>query len=138
MSFQLGSKSLTNLVGVHPDLVRVVKRAIFLTPVDFTVYEGVRTVERERELIRTGKSSLKDPYKCRHVPTNGFSHAVDLVPLVDGKPSWANEIIKTHYLPMGKAMLDAASELGVTVEWGGDWKTFKDYPHFQLPYKWYP
>ena len=39
MSFKLGKRSLSNLKGVHPDLVKVVKRAIELTEVDFTVIE---------------------------------------------------------------------------------------------------
>lgn len=137
MPFTLGIKSARNLVGVHPDLVSIVQLAITLSEVDFTVFEGVRTIEREREMIAKGLSSLKDPYECRHVPTNGYGHAVDLVLLVDGQPTWNSQYIPA-YGKIGAAMHKAAEQLKLPLRWGGEWKTFKDYPHFELPKKDYP
>lgn len=140
MAFKLGSKSLANLVGVHPDLVKVVKRAIELTPVDFTVFEGVRTLARQKQLLaRKATKTLRS----RHIPQSNKCNlgcAVDLVPLKDGKVTWANKDIKPLYLPMRKAVLDAAKELGVSIRWGGDWdmdgewtdEKFFDGPHFEL------
>ncbi|QGH71269.1 endolysin [Yersinia phage vB_Yen_X1] len=123
MGFKLGSRSLQRLQGVHPDLVKVVKRAIEISPVDFTVTEGLRTLERQKELFAKGASKTM---RSRHLT----GHAVDISPLVGGKVSWDWK----YYYPMADAMKQAAKELGVNIEWGGDWKTFKDGPHFQLPH----
>lgn len=122
MGFKLGSRSLQRLQGVHPDLVKVVKRAIEISPVDFTVTEGLRTLERQKQLVAKGASKTMN---SRHLTGN----AVDISPLVDGKVSWDWKF----YHPMADAMKKAAKELNVPIEWGGDWKTFKDGPHFQLP-----
>lgn len=122
MGFKLGSRSLQRLQGVHPDLVKVVKRAIEISPVDFTVTEGLRTLERQKQLVAKGASKTMN---SRHLT----GHAVDISPLVDGKVSWDWKF----YHPMADAMKKAAKELNVPIEWGGDWKTFKDGPHFQLP-----
>jgi len=144
MSFKLGSKSRKNLQGVHPDLVKVVERAIEITPVDFTVFEGVRTLNRQRQLVAKGLSKTMN---SRHIPgADGLAKAVDLVPLVDGKVTWENKHIRSHYIPMAKAVLQAADELNVPIRWGGDWdqdgtwtdEKFFDGPHFELPYKIYP
>lgn len=132
----------SKLTGVHPDLVRVVLRAAEDCPQPFVVFEGVRTVKREMQLIAQGKSALRNPYRCRHVPTvdkahpelGPLSHAVDLVPRVNGKPVWS----WPHIYPIARAMKAAAQAEHVTIEWGGDWKTFKDGPHYQLPWNLYP
>jgi len=130
MALDPKSKALLN--GVHPDLVKVILAAAEKT--EFKLTEGVRTIERERALIKAGKSSLKDPYKCRHVPTHGFGKAVDFVPA--GKFDWNKDWAK--FAAIAKVIKDTAKELKIPVEWGGDWKTFKDGPHIQLPYKLYP
>ncbi len=125
--FRLSARSEKRLVGVHPDLVRVVRRAIELTPVDFTVLEGVRTEARQRELVASGASQTM---KSRHLS----GHAVDLGAYIDGRISWdANP-----YVEIKTVMLRAAEEQGVPIEWGGDWRTLKDLVHFQLPWKEYP
>ncbi|MDA5536436.1 M15 family metallopeptidase [Yersinia mollaretii] len=122
-----GQASESNLIGVHPDLVKVVRRALELTPIDFKVIEGRRTLERQRELVKAGASQTLN---SRHLT----GHAVDIVPLPDGKISWEWK----YFYPMVDAMKQAAAELGITVEWGGNWTTFKDGPHFQLPARQYP
>lgn len=126
MTFALGAKSLARLEGVHPDLVRVVKRAIEITPVDFTVTEGLRTVERQRALVAAGASQTM---KSRHIT----GHAVDLAALVLGEVRWDWPL----YAKLAGAMKAAAKEVGVPLEWGGDWK-MKDGPHFQLTWANYP
>ena len=137
---KLGKASEQKLVGVHPDLIRVVKKAAAICEQPFIVFEGVRTVERERSLIAKGFSKLKNPFRCRHVPTKDpkyglVSHAVDLVPLnAAGQPVWDWKLIPA----IAKAMKSAAIAEHVSIEWGGDWKTFKDGPHYQLPWSLYP
>ncbi|HAV5592849.1 TPA: M15 family peptidase [Acinetobacter baumannii] len=127
MSFKLGKRSLSNLEGVHPDLVKVVNRAIELTQVDFTVIEGLRTKERQAQLLKEKKTTTKN---SRHLT----GHAVDLAAWVDNTVSWEWK----YYYQIADAMKKAALELKIPIEWGGDWKTFKDGPHFQLPFKQYP
>ena len=127
MAYKLSKRSLSRLEGVHPDLVKVVKRAIEITEQDFTVLEGLRSYERQKLLVGTGASKTMN---SRHLT----GHAVDIAPYVDGGVSWDWD----YYYPMAAAMKDAAKELDVPLEWGGDWRTFKDGPHFQLPWKEYP
>ena len=119
--FKLSDKSLKRLTGVHPDLQAVVKRAIEITPVDFLVVEGLRTKERQAYLLDAGKSRTMNSYHLT-------GHAVDIAPIVDGKVSWDWK----YFHPMADAMKKAAEELGVKIEWGGNWKTFPDGPHFQI------
>mgnify|MGYP000916634601 CR=1 FL=1 len=125
--YSLSQKSLSLLKGVHPDLVKVVKRAIKITDVDFVVIEGLRTLDRQKELLKKGATTTLN---SRHLT----GHAVDIAPLVDGKISWDWPL----YYKLEKAVKQAAKEVGVTVEWGGDWKKFKDGPHWQLPFNKYP
>jgi len=120
--FKLGATSLARLKGVHPDLVKVVKRAIELTPIDFTVLEGLRTKERQQQLVTKGASKTMNSY---HIT----GHAVDIAPLVDGKVTWDWK----YYNLLAPIVKQAAKELGVNITWGGDWATFKDGPHWQIP-----
>ena len=122
--FILSSRSLSNLEGVHPALVDVVKRAICLTSQDFTVIEGIRSLARQEQLVASGASQTMN---SRHLT----GHAVDLVPY---PVSWDWPL----FYPIADAMKLAAEELNVDLEWGGDWRTFKDGPHFQLSWSQYP
>ena len=127
MSFALGQRSLSRLEGVHPDLVRVIKRAIELTPVDFTVLEGLRTLARQQRYVASGASRTM---RSRHLT----GHAVDIAPWVGGAVSWAWPL----YHKLAPAVKQAAKECDVPVEWGGDWRSFKDGPHYQLNWDSFP
>lgn len=127
MAFRLSRRSEDRLMGVHPDLVRVVKHALDLTPVDFTVLEGLRSVERQEELVEAGASQTM---KSRHLT----GHAVDLGAYVGGEIRWDWPL----YYRIAAAVKRAAHDLGVPIEWGGDWESFPDGPHFQLPKGPYP
>ena len=124
MPYSLGNKSLQTLEGVHPDLVAVVKLAITLTEQDFSVGEGLRSVERQKKLVAAGKSTTMN---SRHIT----GHAVDLFPY---PVSWDWK----YFHPIADAMKQAAKQLDVDLQWGGDWKSFPDGPHFQLSRKAYP
>jgi peptidoglycan L-alanyl-D-glutamate endopeptidase CwlK len=124
--FKLGKRSIERLQGVHPDLVRVVERAIDLTPVDFTVLEGLRSPERQQTLVASGASQTLN---SRHIT----GHAVDLGAWVDNQVDWSWPL----YAKIANAMKAAANELGVAIVWGGDWRTFKDGPHFELDRRFY-
>ena len=125
--FKLGKRSIERLQGVHPDLVRVVERAIDLTTVDFTVLEGLRSPERQQTLVASGASQTLN---SRHIT----GHAVDLGAWVDNQVDWSWPL----YAKIANAMKAAAKELGVAIVWGGDWRTFKDGPHFELDRRLYP
>lgn len=127
MPAKLGAVSLGRLAQVHPDLQRWVHRVAELSEVDFTVLEGKRTMARQRMLVATGKSQT---LRSRHLT----GHAVDLVPWVAGAPLWDMALCRK----IAAAGAQASAELGIPVEWGGNWTTFKDGPHFQLPWKDYP
>jgi peptidoglycan L-alanyl-D-glutamate endopeptidase CwlK len=123
------------LKGVHPDLVKVVLRAVENAPWAVALIEGRRTIERQRQLYSQGASTTMD---SRHIPPpppgDDLAKAVDLAPAPDGVASWAWPLYY-QFAPLMKA---AARELGVDIEWGGDWSRFKDGPHWQLSHKAYP
>lgn len=124
--YQLGPRSKMRLQGVHPDLVKVVERAIQISTVDFTVLEGLRSPQRQRALYDAGASQTLN---SRHIT----GHAVDLGAWVDDQIDWSWPL----YIRIAGAMKMAAQEVSVPIEWGGDWK-MKDGPHWQLPWKDYP
>lgn len=127
MSFNLSSASHRKLQGVHPDLLKVVERAIQITPVDFRVTEGLRTVARQRQLLAAGASRTMN---SRHIT----GHAVDVVALVAGQVRWDWPL----YPRIAEAFKQAAKELGVPIVWGGDWRSLRDGPHFELDRRTYP
>ena len=127
MSFVLGPRSLAKLEGVHPDLVRVIQRAIEISPVDFAVTEGIRTLARQKELLAAGATTT---LKSRHLT----GHAVDLAPYAARKLRWDWPLFD-QLIP---AVKQAAIECGVQCEFGYDWTTFKDAPHIQLSWEKYP
>ena len=127
MTFALGARSLSRLTGVHPDLVKVVQLAIQKSDLDFAVLEGVRTIDRQRQLFGQGATKTMN---SRHLT----GHAVDLAPVINGAVSWDWPL----YHRLAKTVKASAAELGVPLTWGGDWRTFKDGPHWELPWASHP
>lgn len=157
MAYNLSSRSLNNLQGVHPNLAKVVKRAIELTTQDFVVIEGVRS--REQCMINYGKGRtaaqclakgipakyanpkaakvtwLSNPFNSKHCKQkDGYGHAVDICPY----PVDWSDVKKFDVI--AKAMFAAAKELGVNIRWGADWdkdgkpreRGESDSPHFEI------
>lgn len=131
--FKLSTASENTMQGVHADLVKVVRRAIELSSVDFKVIEGKRTMARQKELFAKGATQTMN---SRHLT----GHAVDLLPLpVD----WNN---RKPFELVSQAMFAAAKELNIKIRWGGDWnengksadEKFYDGPHFELRRAEYP
>lgn len=115
MAYVLGRRSRAELEGVHPDLVRVVERAIQVTSQDFSVHDGIRTLDEQRELYRRGASRTLN---SKHLPQeDGYGYAVDLVPYVGGRLRWEWPLI----YPIAEAMRAAAEGQGVRLRWGGHW-----------------
>ncbi len=135
MPFTLTARDEAKLSILHPDLQRVIKRAATLAPFRFRITEGMRTLKRQRELFKTGASKTMN---SRHLT----GHAVDIVPYIDfdgdgdidGKDLYAWPL----YYKLAPIIKEAAKIEGVKLDWGGDWKSFKDGPHWQLNWKAYP
>lgn len=113
--FQLGPKSLQNLNGVHPRLVQCVKDAISTSREDFGVNEGVRSLETQQNYVNRGVSKTMDSKHLKQ--RDGFGHAVDLVPYVNGVYRWEWPLI----YPIAASMQGAAIRWGVKLRWGAIW-----------------
>lgn len=115
MSYTLGRRSLAELQGVHPRLVQCVHLAIKYTDVDFGVHDGLRTLAEQRNYVARGVSTTLN---SKHLPQeDGYGHAVDLVPYINGKLRWEWPPIYR----IAAAMHRAATELRVPLRWGGVW-----------------
>lgn len=127
MTFAFGARSLQRLNGVHPDLVKVMKRAIGCSPIDFTVLEGVRSLAKQKQYMAAGATRTMN---SRHLT----GHAVDIAPYIGGQIRWDWPL----YHQLALVVKKAAADLNVPITWGGDWRSFKDGPHWELPWKQYP
>lgn len=127
MTRQYSKRSINNLKGIHPDLRRVIDRALADSPLDFTVIEGLRTPERQTQLVASGASKTLN---SRHIT----GHAVDLLPI---GPNGKGAFDWPLYDRLGPAVKRAAAKEGVAIVWGGDWK-WRDGPHFELDRNAYP
>lgn len=127
MTFRFSQRSIKNLEGVHPDLVAVAHRAITISPIDFSVIEGLRSVSRQKKLFESGASRTMN---SRHLT----GHAIDVAPFVDGALRWDWPL----FYVLATAFKRSALDLEVALIWGGDWVTFQDGPHFELDRKEYP
>jgi hypothetical protein len=125
--YRFSERSKNRMIGVNKALIKISERALELTTVDFGIpeYGGLRSAEQQNRLFHNGKSKC-DGYEKKSYHQSG--NALDVYAYVDGSASWMPE----HLTCVAAAMLQAASELGYKLEWGGHWKSFKDMPHFQL------
>lgn len=117
----LNDKSVQRMAGVDPRLVAVMGAAAAICPLQFIITEGLRTKERQAMLYEAGKSQTMNSEHLK-------GRAVDVCVLIDGKADWNFK----NYRVVACAVKAAARQLGVPVEWGGDWATLKDGPHFQV------
>ncbi len=132
----LSTKDEVFLTQVHSDLARVIRRAAAQwdhTDKTFFITCSVRTLEQQKKLLAAGATKTM---RSRHLPgaTNHLSHAVDLAIKIDGELKWDWPL----YADLATHIKAAAATEKVKIEWGGDWKTFRDGPHYQLPWDKYP
>lgn len=121
-NWSLNQRSLGRLKYLHPDLVSVVHLAVKYSKQRFQVTQGIRTIAQQRDYLAAGKSRTLD---SRHLT----AHAIDFHALDDkGNALWE----AVFYAEIARAVFKAAKELGIEIKWGGNWKSFKDYPHFHL------
>lgn len=137
MAFKFSTVSEARLQGVKPQLASVVRRALEISTVDFMVVEGLRTIERQRELYAQGRTKPGNKVTWTLHSKHLEGSAVDLAPFVNGKVDWSNT---KNFDAIAKAMTQASRELGVPIRWGADWdmdgipreKGETDSPHFEL------
>ena len=139
--YKFGKRSIDNLNGVHPKLVKILTEAIKNSPVDFTIVEGVRTTIRQQELYAQGRTK-KGPIvtyadgvkkKSNHQPkADGLGHAIDLYPFYNGQVQVTHKDVIPNLKKIAAHIKKVAKDLGIPITWGGDWKKPYDPPHFQL------
>jgi peptidoglycan L-alanyl-D-glutamate endopeptidase CwlK len=131
------------LAHVHPDLAKVM-RAAAQTPQPFQIVYGIRTLAAEEQAVATGHSTT---LHSRHLPDKGYATpenpdgvacAVDVAALINGQISFAPGEEEQVFGKIAAQVKAAALELNILVEWGGNWRSFKDWGHYQLPWKQYP
>jgi peptidoglycan L-alanyl-D-glutamate endopeptidase CwlK len=125
--FKFSKRSLQRLEGVHEDLRVVMLYAIAISPVDFAITEGLRTLDRQKQLVEAGASKTMN---SRHLT----GHAVDVAAFIGRELRWDWPL----YERLSESVKQAAKIVQIPIEWGGDWKRFRDGPHFQLPWEIYP
>ena len=135
--YKFGKKSLKRMEGVHPDLIKVANRALEISHhrggPDFTIpkYGGVRTAEVQNKLYlrkRSKRDGFKKKSKHQIREGNLFGHALDVAAYVGGSYVDGDQ----DFQNVAVCMLEAAIELGVLLDWGGNWKGSWDKPHYQL------
>ena len=119
--FKFGQRSLDRLKGVHPDLVKVMEEAIKESPYDFSITEGLRSPERQKQLYDQGKSRTLN---SRHLT----GHAIDFAVIKDGKVVWDFPL----YHEVATHIKKVAANLKVSIIWGGDWRGLVDGVHIEL------
>lgn len=121
----INSRKLEDLLPVAKDKV---ERFIALCKeqgIDLLVTSTYRDHESQNALYAQGRTSFGN------VVTNAkggqsfhnFRCAVDVVPLINGKPNWNSSN------PAWKTIGKIGKEVGL--EWAGDWKKFPEMAHFQ-------
>lgn len=127
--YKFSQRSLNNLMNVDEKLVLICNELI--KRIDFTVIEGYRTRERQKELFDKGFSKIDGiSRKGKH---NYFpSRAVDIIPYKKGhNPFDGSKENEEMFYELAEEFKKVAKELNIVIVWGGDWE-FKDLPHFQI------
>ena len=135
---KFSQRSLNSLKGIHPDLVKVMTEAVKYSPIDFTITDGVRTTAQQQALYAKGRTvpgtkvTNADGIRSKsnhQAKSDGYGYAVDLYAYHSGKVQVNDDkSLKT----IAAHIKSVASKLGIKIEWGGDWKSIIDYPHFEL------
>ena len=118
---KFSERSKAKLQGVDPRLVKVAEIALQRSPFDFGITCGLRTKEEQRNLVHEGKSRTMN---SKHLE----GRAIDIVIYINGKANWDVD----NYRKVSQVFKQVATEEGIQIEWGGDWKSFIDAVHFQL------
>jgi peptidoglycan L-alanyl-D-glutamate endopeptidase CwlK len=126
--YKLSKRSYERLNGIDAILIAIVTESIKESPFDFGIPRsgGLRTAEEQYILFKDGKSKC-DGFKKKSYHQSG--KAFDIFAYVDGSASWDKEHLTAIARHIQKIAKD---QFNVDLEWGGDWKSFRDMPHFQI------
>lgn len=119
--YKFSKRSLDNLKGVDERLVKLMEEVLSISPYDFGITEGLRTIEKQKEYVKAGKSQTMNSYHLK-------GKAVDIKVYKDGEVTCDLK----YYKKIANLVKRTAVEKGLKITWGGDWKTLVDGPHFQL------
>lgn len=118
---KLDARSKRRLLGVHPKLIKLLQDFAAVTPIKFIVTEGIRSVDRQRELVQAGASRTMN---SKHLT----GRAVDLAVILDGELRWDWPL----YRRLADELVRYAENQGVRIVAGANWPRFRDGPHFEL------
>lgn len=131
-NYVFSEASEENLKLVHPELVKVLRYALEISPIDFGISCGVRDYEDQVKRVADGDSETLDSYHLIQKKT-GYSHAVDIMVFPNGKLSWE----PIDFSPVLQAIMESAILFGVQIEFGAFWQSLVDCPHIQLNQSYY-
>lgn len=121
--YKFSDKSLKKLETCHDDLQRLMMMVMRKNIMDFTILEGYRGEEEQNRLKKEGKSNARYGQSKHNLNP---SHAVDIAPYpID----WQDT---ERFALLAGIILSTAKDLGINIRWGGDFKSIKDMPHFEL------
>ncbi len=135
MSYRFSRRSKRNMRGLHPDVILFLNELIKISRYDFIVTCGTRTAKYQNKLYQKGRTlpgkkvTNCDGYrfKSKHqIKKDGYGYAADIVILINRRINWDIHLSKELVDKQVRALMKKRN-----IEWGGDWKSFKDYPHFQ-------
>lgn len=145
MKYKLSKRSLDNLVGVHPNLVKVIKAAIVDSPVDFTIVCGLRTTKQQQDIFAQGRTkpgmkvtnadgrrNLSNHQDEADGKKDGLGAAVDIYPFYLGKVQVNHKDTIKNLKLIAAHIKATGAKMGIKIVWGGDWRSPYDPPHFQL------
>ncbi|ATS94012.1 putative endolysin [Pectobacterium phage DU_PP_V] len=120
MSFRFGSRSLAQLDTVKPQLKELAIQVLSVSPIDFTVIQGKRTLSQSQQNVANGTSFLKDPSKSKHITGD----AIDFAPFINGKINWDD---LEAFWTIAKIFKQEAEKMGIPIKLGADWNGSGDY-----------
>ena len=132
--YRFSRTSEKRLMYLHPNLQKFFIELLRISPYDFSISQGVRIAEEQNKLYQQGRTvpgkviTNCDGYKIKskhQIKSDGFGYAGDIAILVDGKVTWEEKYYK-EVARAGRVLMQKYN-----IEWGGDWKNFKDLPHFE-------
>lgn len=132
--YKFSRSSEKRLMYLHTNLQKFFIELLKISPYDFSISQGVRSAEEQNKLYQQGRTTSGkiitncDGYKIKskhQVKSDGFGYAGDIAIFINGKATWEEKYYK-EVARTGRVLMQKYN-----IEWGGDWKKFKDLPHFE-------
>lgn len=113
---------------LHPDLQILCRRLIQLAAqngIEIIIVQTLRTAEEQNALYAQGRTVAGDIVTNVRYPysMHNWGLAFDFAVIIDGKANWERTDLYQKVGELGKSL---------GLRWGGDFKTLKDMPHFEM------